>query len=56
MDAHAARGVVCIDCHFAPNDPGRMIHDDPKKSLRYKPIGEDIAVYLKTARPQFRPG
>ncbi|HNX49604.1 MAG TPA: hypothetical protein PLS53_06920 [Thermoanaerobaculaceae bacterium] len=24
-DAHAAKGLVCIGCHFAPNNPGRMI-------------------------------
>ena len=55
-DAHAAKGVVCIDCHFAPNNPGRMIHDDPKKNLRYKPISEDIAVYLKRPDHNFARG
>ena len=55
-DAHAAKGVVCIDCHFSPNNPGRMIHDDPKMNLRYKPISEDIAVYLKRPDHNFARG
>lgn len=55
-DAHAAQGLVCIDCHFAPNNPGRMIHEDPKKNLRYKPIGEDPAVYLKRPDHNFARG
>jgi hypothetical protein len=46
-DIHAAQGIICIDCHFSLNNPGRMLHEDPKKNLRYKPRGEDIAVYLK---------
>jgi hypothetical protein len=55
-DAHAVKGVVCIDCHFAPNNPGRMIHDDPGKNLRYKPLGEDIAAYLKRPDHNFARG
>jgi hypothetical protein len=55
-DAHAAKGLVCIDCHFSPNNPGRMIHDDPKKNLRYKPAGEDLAVYLKRPDHNFARG
>jgi len=55
-DVHAAEGIICIDCHFAPNNPGRMIHDDPKKNLRYRPLGEDIAVYLKRPDHNFARG
>ena len=36
-DAHAAKGLICIDCHFSPNNPGRMLQEDPAKNLRYKP-------------------
>jgi hypothetical protein len=45
-DAHAAAGLICTDCHFSVNNPGRMIQEDPKKNLRYKPAEEDLAVYL----------
>lgn len=55
-DIHAAKGMICIDCHFAPNNPGRMIHEDPKKNLRYKPAEEDIAVYLKRPDHNFARG
>ena len=55
-DAHAAKGIVCIDCHFSVNNPGRMIHEDPKENLRYKPRGEDIAVYLKQPNHNFARG
>ena len=55
-DVHAAKGVVCIDCHFAPNNPGRMMHEDPKKNLRYRPVSEDIAVYLKRPDHNFARG
>jgi hypothetical protein len=55
-DAHAAKGLVCIDCHFAPNNPGRMIHEDSEKHLRYKPMEEDIAVYLKKPDHNFARG
>ncbi|MBZ5726692.1 MAG: hypothetical protein LAP87_17050 [Acidobacteriia bacterium] len=55
-DAHAAKGLVCIDCHFAPNNPGRMIHDDAAKALRYRPRGEDVAVYLRRPDHNFARG
>ena len=55
-DVHAAEKVICIDCHFAPNNPGRMIHEDAKKNLRYRPLGEDIAVYLKRPDHNFARG
>jgi hypothetical protein len=55
-DVHAAQGVICIDCHFSVNNPGRMPHDDPKQNLRYKPLGEDIAVYLKRPDHNFARG
>lgn len=55
-DVHAAKGIICIDCHFSPNNPGRMIHDDPGNNLRYKPQGEDIAVYLKRPDHNFARG
>ena len=55
-DAHAAKGLLCIDCHFSLNNPGRMIHEDVKKNLRYKPQGEDIAVYLKRPDHNFARG
>jgi hypothetical protein len=55
-DVHAAQGIICIDCHFAPNNPGRMLHEDPKKNLRYRPQGEDIAVYLKRPDHNFARG
>ena len=55
-DIHAARGIICIDCHFSVNNPGRMIHDDAKKNLRYKPMGEDLAVYLKRPDHNFARG
>jgi hypothetical protein len=55
-DVHAAQGIICIDCHFSVNNPGRMLHEDPKKNLRYKPLGEDIAVYLKRPDHNFARG
>lgn len=55
-DAHAAKGLICIDCHFSPNNPGRMIHQDDAKHLRYKPMNEDIAVYLKRPDHNFARG
>ena len=55
-DAHAAKGLGCIDCHFSPNNPGRMIHDDAKKNLRYRPASDDIAVYLKRPDHNFARG
>jgi cytochrome c553 len=55
-DAHAAKNVVCVDCHFAPNNPGRMIHEDPGKNLRFKPAGEDFAAYLKRPDHNFARG
>jgi hypothetical protein len=33
-----------------------MIHEDPKKNLRYKPLGENIAVYLKRPDHNFARG
>jgi len=55
-DAHAAKGLICIDCHFSVNNPGRMLHEDQKENLRYKPRGEDIAVYLKQPNHNFARG
>ncbi len=55
-DVHAAKNMVCIDCHFSPNNPGRMAHEDAQKSLRYKPVSEDIAVYLKRPDHNFARG
>ena len=55
-DVHAAKGIICIDCHFSVNNPGRMLHEDPKENLRYKPRGEDIAVYLKQPNHNFARG
>ena len=55
-DVHAAKGVICIDCHFSPNNPGRMIHEDPQKNLRYRPVGEDVAVYLRRPDHNFARG
>lgn len=55
-DAHAAKGIICIDCHFSPNNPGRMIHQDAAKNLSYKPMNEDIAVYLKRPDHNFARG
>ena len=55
-DAHAAKGLICIDCHFSPNNPGRMVQEDSKKNLRYKPVAEDLAVYLKRPDHNFARG
>jgi len=55
-DAHAAAGLICIDCHFSVNNPGRMIQEDPKKNLRYKPAEEDLAVYLRRPDHNFARG
>lgn len=55
-DAHAAKGLICIDCHFSVNNPGRMLHEDAKENLRYKPRGEDVAVYLKRPDHNFARG
>jgi hypothetical protein len=55
-DAHAAAGLVCIDCHFSVNNPGRMIQEDPKKNLRYKPAEVDLAVYLRRPDHNFARG
>ncbi len=55
-DVHAAKGLICIDCHFAPNNPGRMLHEDTSKALRYRPRGEDVAVYLRHPDHNFARG
>jgi hypothetical protein len=55
-DVHAAKNLVCIDCHFAPNNPGRKIQSDPEKSLQYRPMQEDIATYLKRPDHNFARG
>jgi hypothetical protein len=55
-DVHAAKDLVCIDCHFSPNNPGRMIQTDAKKNLRYRPGQNDIAVYLKRPDHNFARG
>lgn len=55
-DAHAAAGLICIDCHFSVNNPGRMIQEDPKKNLRYKPAEDDLAVYLRRPDHNFARG
>jgi hypothetical protein len=55
-DAHAAKGLNCIDCHFSPNNPGRMIQEDPQKNLRYRPVAADIAVYLRRPDHNFARG
>ncbi len=55
-DAHAAQGLACIDCHFSPNNPGRMIQEDERKNLRYKPGSLDPAVYLKRPDHNFARG
>ena len=55
-DAHAAAGLICIDCHFSVNNPGRMIQEDPKKNLRYKPAEVDLAVYLRRPDHNFARG
>jgi hypothetical protein len=55
-DVHAAKGLVCIDCHFSVNNPGRRIYEDSGKNLRYEPVGEDIAVYLKRPDHNFARG
>ena len=55
-DVHATAGLVCIDCHFSLNNPGRMIQEDPKKNLRYKPAEQDLAVYLRRPDHNFARG
>jgi cytochrome c553 len=55
-DVHAAKGMVCIDCHFSPNNPGRMIQTDPAKNLTYRPGVTDFAVYLKRPDHNFARG
>ena len=55
-DVHAAKGLICIDCHFSPNNPGRMIQADPAKNLNYRPGLTDIAVYLKRPDHNFARG
>ena len=34
-DVHAAKGLICIDRHFSPNNPGRMLHlgNHPKPAI-----------------------
>jgi hypothetical protein len=55
-DVHAAKGLVCIDCHFSPNNPGRRIQEDPAKHLKYRPTEADPAVYLKRPDHNFARG
>lgn len=55
-DVHAAKDLACIDCHFAPNNPGRMIQQDAAKNLTYRPGQSDIAVYLKRPDHNFARG
>ena len=55
-DVHAAKGLICIDCHFSPNNPGRKIQEDSQKYLKYKPVSEDIAIYLKRPDHNFARG
>ena len=53
-DVHAAAGLICIDCHFSVNNPGRMIQEDPKKNLRYKPSRRRLGGLSATPRTQLR--
>ena len=55
-DIHAAKGLGCIDCHFSPNNPGRKLQSDAAKHLSYKPVGEDLAEYLKRPDHNFARG
>jgi len=55
-DAHAAKGLICIDCHFSPNNPARMPHEIESKNLRYKPAVDDVAVYLRRPDHNFARG
>ncbi len=55
-DVHAAKNLICIDCHFAPNNPARKQQEDVRKNLRYSPVGESIAEYLKRPDHNFARG
>jgi hypothetical protein len=55
-DVHAAASLICVDCHFSPNNPGRMIQADPEKHLSYRPRGQNIAGYLRKPDHNFARG
>jgi hypothetical protein len=55
-DVHAAKNITCIDCHFSPNNPARKQQEDSSKNLRYSPVGESIAEYLKRPDHNFARG
>ncbi len=45
-DVHAAKGIECIDCHFAINNPAKMIRN-PKKMLHNPRISKYFSPYTK---------
>lgn len=55
-DVHAAKNLICIDCHFSPNNPARKIQADAAKHLTYNPGGADLAAYLKRPDHNFARG
>jgi hypothetical protein len=55
-DVHAAKNLICVDCHFSPNNPGRMVHSDAERHLRYTPSQQDLATYLRRPDHNFARG
>lgn len=55
-DVHAAKGLVCIDCHFSINNPSRMIRERKPKHLKYQPQALAYEEYLNKPSHDFAKG
>jgi len=55
-DIHAAKKLVCIDCHFSPNNPAKMKRKTEAKHLRYIPQSNELQRYLHRPDHNFAKG
>ncbi len=55
-DVHAAKGLVCVDCHFSLNNPARMIRKTEPKHLKFQPKATSYAEYLAQPSHDFAKG
>lgn len=56
-DVHAEKKVLCIDCHFSPNNPGKRFARTPKaKHLKYQPGGVEWEEFVRYPDHNFAKG
>lgn len=55
-DAHAAKGLICVDCHFSRNNPAKMVRPLEKAHLRYSPKTTSWPDYLRHPDHSFAKG